>query len=423
MAEPSLTRRSVLRAIGGGCVVGSPTTFAVGPVAGRPTDRDQAVANVGYVDGGGRDAVLDAASAVLYEFGFDALTARVPASEIPDLAARPDVRYVERDATIGGILQPRPQPRRQLEGTTVPYGVELVGADVATDAGVTGADADVAVLDTGIDSTHSDLAANLGESVAFVPGIGDVEGLGFPAGQDDDVVTSHGTHCSGTIGALDNSFGVTGVSTEATLHAVKALLGGVGAGSNAGVAAGLEFVADRGWDVANMSFGGPEPSAVLADAVADAHRRGVLLVAAAGNDGMVPSDPPASDPSSTVGYPAAYDEVVAVGATDRNDGIAPFSSTGPAVEIVAPGVDVLSTALPVNLRSTREEPIRRYVELSGTSFAAPHVTGAGALLMADGDLSNVEARERLNETAADVGLADAQQGSGRLDVAAALGLD
>jgi len=84
---------------------------------------------------------------------------------------------------------------------------------------------------------------------------------------------------------------------------------------------------------------------------------------------------------------------------------------------------VLSTALPINIYSNVEEPFNRYIELSGTSFAAPHVAGAGALLMSDVGLSNVEARERLRETAADVGLREDEQGYGRLDVAAALGVE
>jgi len=225
------------------------------------------------------------------------------------------------------------------------------------------------------------------------------------------------------VGANDNDTGIVGVSPAATLHAVKVLIGVLGGGSAAGIAAGVEFVADQGWDVANLSLGETGRVDVLADAVADAYERGVLLVAAAGNDGLLENDPPASDGESAVSYPAAFEEVIAVGATDRNDDLAAFSSVGPEVELAAPGTDVLSTALPINIYSNVEEPFNRYIELSGTSFAAPHVAGAGALLMSDVGLSNVEARERLRETAADVGLREDEQGYGRLDVAAALGVE
>lgn len=422
MAESVYNRRELLRTVGSGLAVGSLTTLGTGTAAATPAEGVVTV-NVGYASANGRTAAVDHASTVAHEFGFDALTIQMPASATDDLAARRDIRYVEQNRNIGGIFEPQLQPRRRVEDQRVPYGIELTGADVAADAGYTGRDATVAVLDTGIDSTHPDLAASLGTGAAFVPGVGDVEKLDFPAGQDDDVLVSHGTHVAGVIGGIDNDTGVVGVSPDATLHAVKVLLGVLGRGSTAAVAAGVEFVADQGWDVANLSLGGTEPVEVLADAVADAYERGVLVVAAAGNDGALESDPPGSDTESTVSYPGAFEEVLAVGATDQNDDLAAFSSVGPQVELVAPGANVLSTALPVNIFSDQEQPFRRYIELSGTSFAAPHVAGAGALLMGDAGLSNVEARERLRETAVDVGLREEEQGAGRLDVSAALGVE
>ena len=420
MADSAYTRRGLLRAAGSGLAVGSLVTGMSG--ATRAT-AEAVTVNVGYASASGRDAALDRASALQHEFGFDAVTVRMPTSETDALAARSDVRYVEENRVLGGGITPRLQPRRRVDGQRAPYGVAVTGADVAAEAGYTGDGAHVAVLDTGIDSTHPDLAATLGRSTAFVPGIGDIEEFDFPPGQDDDLLVSHGTHVAGVVGANDNDIGVVGVSPAATLHAVKVLVGVLGGGSAAAVAAGVEFVADRGWDVANLSLGDAEPSGVLADAVTDAYDRGVLVVAAAGNDGSLESDPPASDGDSAVSYPAAFEEVVAVGATDRNDDLAAFSSTGPEVGVVAPGAGVLSTALPVNIYSTREEPVNRYIRLSGTSFAAPHVAGAGALLMSDAGLSNVEARERLRETAVDVGLREEEQGAGRLDVSAALGVE
>lgn len=422
MADPGYTRRSVLRAVGSGFAVGSLATFGTGTSVATPGE-DHLTVNVGYASAAGRDAVLGRASTVLHEFGFDALTAQVSEAALDELAARRDIRYAEADRVLGGIVTPRLQSRRHVAGQRVPAGVTVTGADAARQEGYTGSGATVAVLDTGIDSTHPDLRANLGRGAAFVPGVGDIDDLGFPAGQDDDLLVSHGTHVAGVVGAVDNEVGVVGVSPAATLHAVKVLVGVLGGGSAAAIAAGLEYVADRGWDVANLSLGETERVEVLADAVADAAERGVLLVAAAGNDGVLESDPPASDDESAVSYPAAFEEVVAVGATDRNDELAPFSSTGPEVDLLAPGTNVLSTALPVNIYSNVEAPIHRYIALSGTSFAAPHVAGAGALLMGDVGLSSVEARERLQESAVDLGLRANEQGDGRLDVAAALGVE
>jgi subtilisin len=423
MAKPQYTRRGVLRTVGSGFAGGSLATLGTGTGAATQTADKAVTVNVGYASTNGRSAALSRASTVDHEFGFDALTARMPESEIDALAAHRDIRYVEEDRILGGIVTPQIQPRRQVGEHRVPYGVAVTGGDVAAEHGYTGSGADVAVLDTGIDSTHPDLATNRGRGTAFVPGVSDIEDLDLPAGQDDDVLVSHGTHVAGVVGANDNDTGVVGVSPAATLHAVKVLVGVLGGGSAASIAAGVEFVADQGWDVANLSLGKTGRIDVLADAVTDAYERGVLLVAAAGNDGLLENDPPASDGESAVSYPAAFEEVIAVGATDRNDELAAFSSVGPEVELVAPGTDVLSTALPINIYSNAEEPFNRYIELSGTSFAAPHVAGAGALLMSDDGLSNVEARERLRETAADVGLREDQQGHGRLDVAAALGVE
>lgn len=420
MADQTYTRRRMLRAVGSGVAVGSLATLGTGESAA--TTAPDTVVNVGYASTSGRRAALARASTVHHEFGFDALTVAIPASETDALAARRDIRYVEVNRTLGGIVAPRLQPRQRVTDQRLPYGITATGADVAGVEGYTGSGAHVAVLDTGIDSTHPDLEPNLGRGAAFVPGIGDIEAFDFPAGQDDDVLASHGTHVAGVVGAADNDIGVVGVSPGATLHPVKVLLGVVGGGSAAAIAAGVEFVADQGWEVANLSLGQPGPINVLADAVADAYERGVLLVAAAGNEGPLESDSPASDGTSTVSYPAAFDEVLAVGATDRNDELAPFSSVGPEVDLLAPGTNVVSTALPVNVYSDLEEPVHRYIALSGTSFAAPHVAGAGAMLMAEAGLSNVEARNRLEESAADLGLDEEEQGYGRLDVPAAVGL-
>jgi subtilisin len=140
---------------------------------------------------------------------------------------------------------------------------------------------------------------------------------------------------------------------------------------------------------------------VVADAVQYAYNRGILLVAAAGNSGPC---------SYCVGYPAAEPECIAVSATTRNDTLASFSSTGPQIEIAAPGRDIVSTYAGGGYRS-----------LSGTSMACPHVSGAGGLLMANG-YTNTEARQRLKNTAETIGLSNNEGGAGLLDVAAALGV-
>lgn len=419
-----VSRRGLLRASG--------VALGAGVLSGTAAGRTGSVAaNVGYATDSGRRATLSRATAVVRRFAFDAVSVRLPERAVDRLASRSDIRYVERDATKRASVPTRlpnaAASSRPTETQVLPYGVDRVDADVAHANGYTGSGASVAIIDTGVDSTHPDLGASVGAGGAFVPGVGRVEELGLPRWVDDNYV-GHGTHCAGIADGTDNERGVVGVSTEATLHAVKSFTV-IGSGfpptlsaSVADAAAGIAYVARRGWDVANMSFGFPEPSGLLADAIAYAHERGVLLVAAAGNEGAAPMDAPANMVGSTVGYPAAYDEVIAVSATDRTDRLAEFSSTGPAVDLAAPGVDVLSASVRYPNRYLGEKVFPVYSRLSGTSFAAPHVAGAGALLMARG-YSNTEARDRLEATAEDIGLGPAEAGNGLLDAAAALGLD
>ena len=378
-----MSRRSTVsrrRALKLGAGVFGLATGATGSASALSTDlpTDVVRVNVGYTDDGALSAITSSASEVIYEFAFGAATVTLPEAAVGTLRATPGVEYVERDGRMEAIAQ------------SLPWGVDRVDAEVAHDGGQTGNGADVAVIDTGIDGTHSDLSANLGDGRAFVLGISS------PLWQDDN---GHGTHVAGIADGVDNTEGVVGVSTEATLHAVKVLTA-AGSGRTSDVAMGIQYTADQGWDVGNMSLGG-SASSLLKDACEYAYSNGVLLVAAAGNSGSC---------SDCVGYPAAYDECVAVSATNRDDGLASFSSTGPEVEIAAPGANVESTYLGGT-----------YQTLSGTSMASPHVAGAAGQLVANG-YSNEEARSRLNSTAEDVGLPSNEQGNGLLDVPAALGL-
>lgn len=300
-----------------------------------------------------------------------------PEQAISALENNPNVRYVEPDRPAYALAQ------------TTPYGISTVGADTAHANGETGSGASIAIIDTGIDQDHEDLQANL---------VGGADFSGTGSWNDDN---GHGTHCAGTANGVDNSVGVVGVSTQADLYGVKVLDSG-GSGSFSDIAAGIKWVADQGIDVGSMSLGGSSGTTELQDACQYAVNNGTMLVAAAGNDGTC---------CDCVGYPAAYSTVMAVSATDSNDDIASFSSTGPEVEIAAPGVDVYSTYNDGG-----------YNTLSGTSMACPHVAGAVGQLMANG-YSNSDARQRLKDTADDVCMCAEDQGAGRLNVAAALGLE
>ncbi|MBX0325408.1 S8 family serine peptidase [Halomicroarcula sp. F13] len=311
-----------------------------------------------------------------------AVAGRFSTQALDALRRNPNVRYVEADGKMRVISIDSSDPE-------VPWGVDRVDAEKAQADGATGDGADVSILDTGIDSNHPDLQGNLGTGKAFVKAKGP-----YAEAWDDD--NGHGTHCAGTADAVDDGEGVVGVSSAATLHAVK-VLDKNGSGSYSDVAAGLEWVADQGYDVGSLSLGGPK-SSTIKDACQYAYDRGVLLVAAAGNDG--------SDVEGTA--PATYSTVMAISATDDTDGFASFSNYGSDIELAAPGVDVYSTYNGGG-----------YETLSGTSMACPHVSGAGGQLMAQG-YGHTEARTQLNDTAEDIGLSDSKQGNGLLDVEAAV---
>ena len=233
----------------------------------------------------------------------------------------------------------------------IPWGVNRVHAPAAWDY-TEGAGVRVAVIDTGIDSTHPDLA-------------GKVDG-GYSAIQDSEAPDTyqddngHGTHVAGTIAASRNGKGVVGVAPRARLYAVK-VLDSDGSGSLSDVIKGIIWCANNGIQVANMSLGAPQGSDAMERALRYAKARGVVVVAAAGNSG------------GAVGYPGAYPEVIAVSASDWNDHIAAFSSRGPEVDFIAPGVDILSTQMGGD-----------YITMSGTSMATPHVTGLAALAVSQG---------------------------------------
>ena len=215
-----------------------------------------------------------------------------------------------------------------------------------------------------IDTTHPNLGA----------GRASTAGASTPLW---DNANGHGTHVAGTVGAIDNDRGVIGVAPDVTLHAVK-MLNATATDLTSDIAAGIEWTADQGYGVGNLSLGGG--TSTLREACQYAEDGGTLLIAATGNDG------PCSD---CVSAPARYPECVAVSATDENDDLAGFSSTGPEVELAAPGAGVYSTYY-----------ANSYATLSGTSMASPHVAGGAAQLVADG-YSRGEARQRLKDTAAD----------------------
>jgi len=234
----------------------------------------------------------------------------------------------------------------------------------------------IGVIDTGVDYLHPDLAANIYVNVNEIAGNGidddhngfidDVHGWDF-INHDNDPMddNGHGTHVSGTIGAVgNNSLGVVGVNWHVRIMPLK-FLGSGGSGSTADAVSCVEYATMMGVRLTSNSWGGGGFSEAMRQAIADAGAAGILFVAAAGNDG--------TDNDLIPHYPASYSEpnVISVAATDDHDRLASFSCFGrTSVDLAAPGVSILST-----MRSNA------YAVLSGTSMATPHVSGALALII------------------------------------------
>ncbi len=319
----------------------------------------------------------------------------LPPRAVEALAGSAEVLRVEEDAIVyavarGGIPGPPDKEEEPPPPEELPWGVDQIDAELAW-ATSTGAGVKVAIIDTGIDKDHPDLATNVVDGVNFVARGRTVD----PGKWDDD--NGHGTHVAGIVAAIDNDIGVIGVAPQAGLYGVK-VLDKRGSGYVSDVILGIQWAIANDMDVINMSLGTSSDIQSLHDAVDAAYAVGIVLVAAAGNSGD-------TNPDDDVIYPAKYASVIAVAATDDTDARASWSSDGPAVELAAPGVAIYST-----LKGGG------YGSKSGTSMAAPHVAGTVALMLGAGS-SPGSVRATLRATADDRGVTgpDNYYGHGLVD--------
>ena len=310
---------------------------------------------------------------------------------------------VERLAEVDGVEFA--EPNRYRETYAVPndpsfpsqWGLTRINAPAAWDRTTGSANVTVAVLDTGIDLDHPELAPLLVQGTDMVdlgPNPTPPAGFRFEGdfqGRDnvpqDEV--GHGTHVAGTIACLSNNgVGVAGVTWACRLMPIKVLTRIVnvnnpndvrGVGSSADIAAGIRWAVDNGARVLNLSLGGSVETQVERDAVAYAIAQGAIVVAAMGNGGA------AAGPS----FPAAFPNVVAVGAIGTGDTRAGFSQVGPHIDVVAPGVNILSTMWD-----------NGFTSMSGTSMAAPHVAGLAALILScNRNMTGAQVADIIRQTA------------------------
>ena len=356
--------------------------------AGAQVPRGRVLIGFATMPGPGDAAVvrgLGGEVTVAYQH-FAMLAAELPQPAVARLQRNPRVRFVERDQV------------RQAISQTLPWGVEHIGAALAWST-TEGAGAEVAILDTGGGYDHPDLQ--------YAGGVNfygrNRDGSTAPSAWRD--VNGHGTWTSGIAAAVNNDIGAVGVAPAASLFAVK-VLGNSGSGWDSDIIQGIDWAISTGRDVVSMSLGGPGYSTGLAEACELAWDAGIVLVAAAGNEGD------GNPATQEISYPAAYPNVIAVGATNQADDLASFSNTGSYVALSAPGVSIYSTYKK-----------GRYATFSGTSASCPHVSGVAALVIAaNPELTNSQVRWLLEQTAWDLGPEgwDPGFGYGLVDAAAAV---
>jgi len=284
----------------------------------------------------------------------------------------------------------------------------------------------VAVIDTGVDYTHPDLADNIWTNPGEIPGNGidddlngyvdDIHGYDFAYNDGDPFDDfGHGTHVAGTIAAVgNNGIGVTGVNWQAKIMAVK-MLDATGGGTTAAAVESVLYATNMGAKISNNSWGGGGFSQALLDAILAANDSGALFVAAAGNA--------SSNNDLFPEFPASYDapNIISVAATDHNDFMAYFSNYGATtVDLGAPGVSIYST-VPAIGNPCCSNSIG-YMYLDGTSMASPHVAGAATLLMSYFSTeTHLQIKQRLLGSAQPIAsLSGITVTGGRLDIVSSL---
>lgn len=351
--------------------------LALEPLAHAETSSEKEVIVV-YKNKDGKETVLDSDAEVEQQYQhLPAVAVTADPETVKEFKQDPDILYVENNVTFTAADNTDLKVLSENADTTdnfEQWNLEPIQVKQAWKEGLTGKNVKIAVIDSGI-SPHDDLSISGGYSA-----------VSYTSSYKDD--NGHGTHVAGIIGAKHNGYGIDGIAPEAQIYAVKALDQN-GSGDLQGLLKGIDWSIANGMDIVNMSLGTSSDSQILHDAMDKAYEKGVLLVAASGNEGI----------GKPVNYPAAYSSVVAVSATNQHNQLAAFSTTGNQVEFSAPGTDITSTYLH-----------QYYATGSGTSQATPHAAAMFALLkQRDPGNTNVHLRALMQKNIVDLGITGRDQ--------------
>ncbi|GAA3410124.1 S8 family peptidase [Paenibacillus hodogayensis] len=263
----------------------------------------------------------------------------------------PSIRFIEEDISIRvHFAQARPMQQAAAlrhTGPSIPWGVRQIKSPEAWRE-TRGNRIRIGVIDTGVDYLHPDLRGRVSRGINL---------LNRSLLPTDD--NGHGTHIAGTIAASNHDSGLVGVAPSAIIHPVKSFDHN-GTAFVSDIVLGIDWCVRNRMHVINMSFGMKNRSKSLHDAVRNANKAGIAVVASSGNEGK----------QSAIDYPARFSQAISVGATAANKKIAPFSNRGKSIDLYAPGEKIKSTWLQ-----------HKYMELSGTSMATSHVSGVIALML------------------------------------------
>ncbi|WP_010094763.1 S8 family peptidase [Ornithinibacillus scapharcae] len=309
-----------------------------------------------------------------------AVSVSVPSINIEEIQNHPNVKWMEKDQEVS------------ITGQVEDWGYTTTVRPETKNLKLAGEGVKIAVIDTGVSTVHPDL--KLAGGVSFVEGVSTYE--------DDN---GHGTHVAGIIGAENNDIGMLGVAPNAEIYAVKSLDKN-GDGTLRDVIAGVDWAIENKMDIINLSLVSTQPTPALEQAIKKATNLGIIVVASTGND-----ETGQGQKTDDVLYPARYPEVIAVGSINKELVKSTFAYVGPSISFASPGEDILSTYMPVNGRNDV------YAKMSGTSMAAPFVTGVIALYKElFPELGTAEIKNILYNNTTDLGVSgkDATYGYGLL---------